>query len=315
MDVSQIISAYGAYYENSGQNKARVRKLLTQGRVTPGICTPIKTDDTIFRLAQVTLSSIVQPFQKSWTPLNGSAFTPNELKLYHFKVDEDIEPDDIEATRLGFLANDSILRKDWPLVKYLIEYKYIPKINEDMELKEYGKGEYSIPETGVAGPAGTGMNGLRKLLQDGVDGETINSISLGALDKDTIFDQVETFVDGISEVYQGVPMDVCMSPSWRKYYLRDKRANGYYQIPGANQIDESIDFTPQKVKGLPSLSGTDVIFATPKENLLHMTKKSANKTRFSIEETKRAVSFLCDWWEGMGFGVDGAVWTNLEKAV
>lgn len=104
-----------------------------------------------------------------------------------------------------------------------------------------------------------------------------------------------------------------MSPSWRKYYLRDKRANGYYQIPGANQIDESIDFTPQKVKGLPSLSGTDVIFATPKENLLHMRKKSANKTRFSIEETKRAVSFLCDWWEGMGFGVDGAVWTNLQE--
>ena len=149
MDISQVITAFGAYYEKSGQNKSRVRQLLTQGLVTPGICTPIKTDDTIFRMAQLALTRVVQPFQKGWTPLNASAFTPNELKLYHFKVDEDIDPDDIEATWLGFLANEAVLRKDWPLVRYIIEKGYIPKINEDMELNEYGSGVYAAPTPGT----------------------------------------------------------------------------------------------------------------------------------------------------------------------
>jgi hypothetical protein len=315
MDISEVVSAFGAYYENAGQNKSRVRKLLTQGLETPKVCTLIKTDDTIFRLAQLSLSRVVQPFQKSWTPLNAAAFTPNELKLYHFKVDEDLDPDDLEATWLGFLASNDVLRKDWPLVRYLIEKGYIPQINQDMELFEYGKGEYAVPTPGTEGALSTGMNGLIKLLQIGVDGGTINSVNIGALDAATIFDQVEAFVDGISQIYQGVPMDVCMSERWAKFYQRDKRTNGFYQITSDKQLDESIDFTPQKVKGLPSLNGTDTIFATPKANLIHITKKSANKTKFSIEETKRSVSFLCDWWEGLGFGIDAAVWTNIQETV
>jgi hypothetical protein len=315
MNISEVVSAFGAYYENSGQNKSRVRKLLTQGLETPKICTHIKTDDTIFRMAQLSLTRVVQPFQKSWTPLNAAAFTPNELKLYHFKVDEDLDPDDLEATWLGFLASDAVLRKDWPLVRYLIEKGYIPQINQDMELFEYGKGEYAAPTPGTEGALSTGMNGLIKLLQVGVDGGTINSVNIGALDAATIFDQVEAFVDGISQIYQGVPMDVCMSEIWAKFYRRDKRTNGFYQITSDKQLDESIDFTVQKVKALPSLNGTDTIFATPKANLIHLTKKSANKTKFSIEETKRSVSFLCDWWEGLGFGIDAAVWTNIQETV
>jgi len=37
---------------------------------------------------------------------------------------------------------------------------------------------------------------LIKLLQTGVDASTINSVNIGPLDKDSIFDQVEAFIDG-----------------------------------------------------------------------------------------------------------------------
>ncbi|MFA5816647.1 MAG: hypothetical protein WC865_13615 [Bacteroidales bacterium] len=311
MDVQEIISAFGAYYENSGQNKARVKTMLTQGQVTPGICMPVKTDDTVFKLAKLSMQRIVQPFQKGWTPRNAAAITPNEIRLFHFKVDEDIWPDDVEATWLGFLESESLTRKDWPLVKYLIETGYIPQINQDMELFEYGKGIYAAPTPGESGITGSSMDGFVIQLQRGVDNETINSVPLGALDKDTIYDQIEQFVDGITQVYQGIPMSVFMSQTWRKHYLRNKRENGHYFRTSDKEIDESIDFTNQRVVELPCLNGTDVIFATPKENILHLTKKSANKTRFSIEESKREVSFLCDWWEGMGFGMNAAVWTNV----
>lgn len=317
MDISEIVTAFGAYYLNSGQNMKRILGLLSQGLATPQYCTPVKTDDTIFQLSKLSMGDMVQSFQKGWTPKEASALAPNELRLYHLKVDEEITPDDVEATWLGFLASEDVTRANWPLIKFLIEHPtqgIIAAINRDLELKEYGHGEYTAPTPGDAGITGKSMNGIIKQLNDGVARGTINSVVIGALDKDTIFDQVELFVDGISEVYQNMAMNVFMSPSWAKYYHRDKRAQGFYAFPdeaNVQRISGKIDFMPQQVVALPSLSGSDVIFATPKENLLHLTKKGNNKTKFKIEEYRRVVSVLADWWEGIGFGMDAAVWTNV----
>ncbi len=318
MDISDIITEFGAYYEQAGQNKNRILSMLSQGIVTPKYCTSVKTDDTVFKLSQLVMGNIVQAFQKTWTPKTPAAFKPNELRLYKFKIDEEIDPDDIEATWLGFLASASVSRAEWPIVKFLIEHPdqgYIAAINRDMELKEYGHGEATEVTPGIPGVTGQTMNGLIKLLTSGVEAETINSVDIGALDKDTIFDQVELFIDGISEIYQNVAMNVHLSPKWAKYYHRDKRAQGFYSFAGEQEIKAGItgkiDFTPQMVVPLPSLSGSDVIFATPKANLIHLTKKGENKTKIKIEESKRSVFFMADWYEGLGFGIDAAVWTNI----
>lgn len=47
MNVSEIITAFGAYYLNSGQNMNNILRMLTQGAVTPSFMTPIKTEETI----------------------------------------------------------------------------------------------------------------------------------------------------------------------------------------------------------------------------------------------------------------------------
>ena len=44
MNVSEIITSFGAYYLNSGQNMNNILRMLTQGAVTPSFMTPIKTD-------------------------------------------------------------------------------------------------------------------------------------------------------------------------------------------------------------------------------------------------------------------------------
>lgn len=317
MDVTEIVKAYEAYYENAGQNKSRILSMLTQGLETPKYCTPVKTDDTIFRLSQITVGNLVQAFQKSWTPKPAHKFTPNELRLYKLKVDDDLYPDDIEATWLGFLAGDTNIKKEWPLIKFLIEHPdqgYIAAINRDMESLEYGHGVFAEPTEGTASITGQSMDGIIIQLKRGVENETMNSVPIGELDKDTIFDQVELFVDGISEVYQNMAMNVFMSPKWFRYYHRDKRMQAFYAFPSeanVNQLSNRIDFTPQQVVPLPSLSGSDVIFATPKPNFLHLTKRSANKTQFNIQESKRIVNLMVDWWEGIGFGINEVVWTNI----
>jgi len=313
LTIAQIISQYGAYYINGGQNEKRLLSQLTQGRQLPGHCTPMPTNETIFRLANPTFLTLVQGFQKGFTPKGGVEFKPNEIRLYQMKIDDEFAPDDLTATWLGFLASMSEPeRKNWPFVKWLLEEYYRKQIDQDMELNEYYKGVYETPSTGVAGAAGKGMNGLQIQLQAGVDAGTINSVNIGALSASTIFDQVELFTDGISEVYSGVEMDVNMSQYWYKKYMQDKRAAGFFTKYNASEIDGSIDFTPLNVKPLASMAGTNDIFCTPKANLLHLYSPGADKKRFTLEASKRSVAVMADWWEGLGFGINQAVWTNIQ---
>ena len=310
--TTAIIAEYGAYYQDAGQNKKRILTMLSQGRQITGLATPIKTDDTIFRLANATFRSLVQPFQKTFTQKGGVEIVPNEIRQFRFKIDDEFMPDELYATWLGFLTAKQVDRKEWPFVKWLIEVYYNRQIDQDMELNEYYKGVYAAPVAGVAGADGTGMNGLKKLIQEGVDAGTINPVNIGPLTTESIFDQVEEFTDKIAEVYQGIPMDICMSQHWAKKYLQDKRAQGFYQRKSDKEVNLDVDFTPQTVKGLACMVGTNDIFCTPSENFLHISPATITKNTFKLEESKRSVAVLGDWSEGLGFGINQAVWTNIQ---
>lgn len=309
--TSAVISEYGAFYQDAGQNKQRILKLLTTPREITSFATPIKTDDTIFRLANASFNSLVQPFQKAFTQKGGAEIKPNEIRLFRMKLDDEFMPDDLYATWLGFLTAKNVDRKSWPFVQWLIEVYYANIIDQDMELNEYYKGVYAAPAAGVAGANGTGMNGLQKQLYDGVVAGDVNSINISPLDKDTIFDQVEAFTDQISEVYQGIQMNVFMSRYWYKKYMQDKRAQHFYLKTSADQIDAGIDFTPLSVKPLASMTGTNDIWCTPASNFLYLSNATLTKNQYKLEEVKRSVAIMADWSEGLGFGVNKAVWTNI----
>ena len=312
--TTDIVREYGAYYIDAGQNKKRILNMLSQGSEIVKYATPIKTDDTIFRLANATFHSLVQPFQKTFTQKGGVDIVPNEIRQYRFKLDDEFMPDEFYATWLGFLTAQQVDRKEWPFVKWLIEVYYKNQIDQDMELNEYYKGVYATPQAGVAGEDGTGMNGVQYLLKAGVEQGTMNSVDIGELNASTIFDQIEAFTDEISEVYQGVKMNVFMSRHWLKKYLQDKRVQGFYQKFSEKDIDSGIDFTPLNVIGLASMVGTEDIFCTPAQNFLHVAPATITKNSFKFEEAKRAVAVMADWAEGLGFGINQAVWTNIQKA-
>lgn len=311
---TSIVTEYGSYYIDAGQNKKRLLSLLVQARELEKFVTPIKSNDTHYRLGNVAFQSLVQPFQKTFTQKGGVEFTPNEIRVFNIKVDDEFYPDELKATWLGFLAAHQVSRKEWPLVKWLFEVYYKQQIDRDMELNEYYNGVHAAPAEGVAGADGTSMNGLKKLLQNGVDAGTINSVDIEPLNTATIFDQVELFTDKISEVYQGVEMNIFMSRHWYKKYMQDKRAQGFYQKYSDKDIDDGIDFTPQHVKPLACMTGTGDIWCTPKQNLLHITPETLTKNNFRVEEAKRCVAVMADWWEGLGFGINQAVWTNIQKS-
>ena len=196
----------------------------------------------------------------------------------------------------------------------MIEKAYIPKIHEDLEMKAYYTGKYKAPTAKTANKPEDVMDGLKSCIQKGVDADKSHVLTdIGALSKTTVFDQVEAAIDQISDVYQGTEMLVCMAPVFARAYLRDKRSQGFYDITSAKQIDLGIDFSPSRVCPLPSMGSCTDLFITPKANLLHITDKTMNKETFKIEESKRTVSLLTDWQEGVGIALDELVWTNITK--
>lgn len=309
IDVTDIISEYGAYYLNSGQNMARLKRLYIFGRETTKFATPIKTDNTVFQLGSSYLDEIVQPFQKDWTAKGNPKFKPNPIPLFHLKVDMDLWPDDIEATWLGWLASNNLSRKEWPFVRYMLEYHVFNQIENDLEMKAYYKGIFAAPTPGTAGAAADGMNGLQVLLKTLVPASNRLTIALNA---STIYDDIENAYDTLPEEYQNVPMIIGVAPKWKRAFLKDKRALGYYEHTGPGQIDDKLDFSPAQVVGLPSMIGTDDLFITPRSNFLHVTKKGENSQNMRLEESKRCVSLMTDWWEGLGFGLNELVFTNVQ---
>jgi len=307
INKTDIIKEYGAYYKAGSANEKRLKRLLLFGRETTKLATEIKTDDTLYQLGQSKISSLVQSFQKGFTPKGDLTFTPNEIRLFHFKVDLEIYPDDISDSWLGFLESNSLTRKEWPLVRYIMESHFYQQIDDDMERLVYYKGVYVAPTTGTAGVTSGAMNGLKIQLQS----PKVNHVALAPLEASTIYDQVELFYESISEEYQGQKLIFGMSPSWRRKFLKDKRALGYYEKKGPDEIDDGIDFTPSSVIGLPSMIGTDDIWATPVGNFLHITKKGENASKANIEESKRCLAIMTDWYEGLGFGLNETVWTNV----
>lgn len=309
IQVSDLVSAYGANYINQGQNRSRLLKKMAQRPVTASHGQSRIIEDTVYRLGNASLSRIVQPFQKAFTPLGDLAIAPKEIPLYNVKADVKVEPDDIVASWVGFLADTGNSRKDWPLIRYMMEVHFAEKIGEDLEIYEYFAGEYAAPTPGSAGAAGTALNGLKKLLDDGIAATSMNQVLLSATPSAAnAFDLVEEFVDAIPEPFRTVPMKLYMSTQNKVNYFRDKRNTHGADNNYTDQRAMTVDGYPNiELVGLPSMAGSNYMFATPLSNYYHIRRQRGFSTP-DVQPFDREVKILTDWWEGLGFGIDGLVW-------
>ncbi len=332
MTIAEIIAAYGAYYINSGQNATRLLKRVYRRSVTEQLFTSVITDDTVWRLASTTLGRILQPFQKGWTPLGTVTATPLTITQFPMKVDLEETPDSLEATWLGFLADSNLNRAEWPFVRWFVEEHVLPQIEEDYELNEVYLGRYVAPTAGTAGAAGTAMDGIKVQINRIAAAGNTTPIALGAIptDPEAFCEYVETFCDTIDKRYAGQPMFVNMNETLKRRYDRGRgKKYGKDTNQSGLKNDSSIvstpelllststpvEYTKQRVLGLPSMTGSDKIWTSPTPNLIRLSKKSVNEGAVRIESAKRQVAIFTDFYKGVGFGLPQAVFTNDKDMV
>ena len=312
MDVSQIIAEFGAYYIKSDANMSRLVKQLNTRSTTEQAFTTVVTDDTLWRASETRMTRVLQPFQKNWTPIGTLTFVPVAIQNYKMKIDHEEYPDDIEATWLGFLADNSLDRKEWPFIRWFIESELLPQAKLDYEMNEIYDGVYAAPTTGTAGAAGTAMNGIKKIINDFVDSGRISPIVTGVVPTDAadFVDYMEGFADSLPTKYWSQPMQVVMSETLRRRFDR-----GYERKYGRNttykdNTKSSVEMTNLTLIGAPSHNGSEKIWSTPKNNAIHLVKKSQNRNAVRVENVDRLVKMYSDWWSGVGYVIPEIVFTN-----
>jgi hypothetical protein len=179
MDIQEIQTEWGIYYRDGGQNLARVLKKQYLSSQTEALFGLIPTDDTSYQMAIAELSRVLQPFQLGWTPMGNLKVSPITLTQTPFKVDIEENPDKLENSWLGFLADSNLDRAQWPFVRYLVEQHLYSRMDEDYELNEIYFGKFAAPTPGTAGAAGTGMDGIRTLINREIASPTSRITPIG----------------------------------------------------------------------------------------------------------------------------------------
>ncbi|WP_375435080.1 hypothetical protein [uncultured Hymenobacter sp.] len=328
MTIAAIIAEFGAYYLNNGQNATRLVQLLFRRGVTEQLFSSLVTDDTIYQAAKTVLGTILQPFQKGWTPKGSLTVTPITIKQFKMKADVEETPDDLEATWLGFLADASLKRTEWPFVRWFMEVHLIPQVEEDYELNEIYGGVRVEPTNGTAGAPGTAMDGIRKILNDHTSAGRITPMVLGAIPTDPVAfcEYVEAFVYGTNKRYRSAFMNLAMNEDFALRYAigRAKKYSLHTQaieapitpdLSGTTLTAIPIQHAKQQVVGLPSMGNSEKIWMTPPANAKRLAKKSQNMTQFQIENVDRKVKLYTDFWKGVGFLLPEAVFTNDKDLV
>ncbi len=311
MTVADIITEYGAYYRKNTDNMKRIYRMLVALSTTNSVLTPLVTEDTVYQAAKVLMTRVLQPFQKTFTPINAATVKPAVIKLYEMKVDVQETPHDYEAMWLGFLTGDSIDVKEWPFVRWFVELYLIPQLKEDYELNEIYKGVYAAPTPGTPGAAGTAMNGIGKVIVDAIAAGEIVPIVTGVPSAtNTVWvDQVEAFTDAINTKYWGVKMNLCMDPKLERRFNRGYQAK-YGKDTNYKDAKGDVQFTNINIVGLPSMIGKNRIWCTPPENAVRLIKKPKNMDAFQVESVDRTLKLFTDFWSGAGFLVNEAVFAN-----
>jgi uncharacterized protein YciU (UPF0263 family) len=307
MTVTDLKSAFGTYVS---KNDKKIFHLLTQPTVSQKYMSTIASAVTEYRSAKATIGNVVQGFTTTYNDKGAMEFTPRTIKNYRHKINVSITPDEVYESWVGWLVDNDKQPKDRDIIDYAIKELIMPKVLDDRENLLIGKGDYDSGNLDVAGKS---MNGFVTILEDAKTAGTsnINFISLDDITSTNVVTQIEAFADEIDLLYQSIKMNVFVDPSIYKMYKR--RYRDLYGDHVNFDDNNLIDYSNLNLVPLPSMSGTGVMFATPKENFIRLINRNEGATNFWTEQDGYTVKVYADWWEGVGFGIDEAVFAYIPE--
>jgi len=311
--AADIVTEWGALYRNQGQKVQDILTRLKQKTVTSGYFPMRTTDQTIMEKASAKTTSVLQRFQKAFTAKGGVIFEPLKIPLMKVKIDLAETPDDLEETWLGFLADNSLKRKDWPFIKWYLYEMGFKQLDEDREKDEIYKGVPGTITPGTATAAGTNLLGIKKQINNLNTAGKLGKIIMGAMPTDPL-----EVVEYIEDFYKQIPRLIKneIDFGFVQEDVHDNFREGMRLKYNAQYKDvEDSKLTKLRydnigLVGLPSMSGSDKIWTTPSWNRQGGIKKPKNPNIFEVENVDRTVKAYTDWYEAYGFWIGEYLMSN-----
>lgn len=305
INVSQVVTELGNYHRKHNQE---INQIPHQGSEIDGLVKVITKVQGRWPSFHSITDRVVQGFKPEWQEMGTTKFKVKELKSYHHKVNFGLVPADILNSYVAFMYNEKKKLQDMPLAKFVFDKELPPKVANDRNYL-YGNAEYDAAN--ASGQFGKSMNGMKKLLADGVANGKMFQIPLQVFSDSNMVAQFEAFEDGIPDMLMKSGMKIYCSKKNAKRYRQDYR-NRY----GAN-TDYSKDQTLKTysedmvIHGLNFLNGTDYIFATVDGNWCRLIEQIDEAVVTDIQVADYKVKIFMEWWDGLDFAIDQLVFVGV----
>lgn len=322
ISIDDVVTAWGDYYLNHGQNMENLHILPFESFGTLDAGTLIQTDQTVLREANIEVQEVLQQYQDDFTSKGGVGFTPVTIPLYNVKVDVGVIPHKLIKSWLGFLANTGNDPATYPFIQWLVQDYILRQVDEDLEMKAIYKGVYAAPEEGTAGSADKVMNGIDKQLLDlealGAGAGGFDPLTTGNLDEMS----AANFVTAIEEWVKQIPerfryneaLPINMNRTFRDKFRQGMHDKYNVNYAATEQLTRLMFYENVTVVGRASMQNKQRIWATPKRNLLIGVRGFSNKNVFDVQKLDRKVKFLTDWWIGCGFVIPEWIFSNEAES-
>lgn len=259
-------------------------------------------------------TELIQAFQKAFTPKGQVALTPYANDVFRLKVDYLLDNiDEIVDGYAQFLYDEKKERKDWPIVKYIVDNHLIPGIVKDLNTAMCTS-VFVAPTPGMPGTTAGSMNGALTIIDTEITTTNITPIVTGATTSSNAIDTFNAFATGIAQEDLSKGMTLFVSKVVERHLATD-RLNTYgltsnLESANLNKLDL---FPTLQVVGLEGMGSSQRMWATPTGpmgNLLHIYNAIFTPKSFDVQVVDRSIKMLTDFHAGIGFNTLDLVYAN-----
>lgn len=319
INVTALKSTFGKLVQGQ-QGKDFIVKEFLVPSVTETEFNMLPTELTQVRKAKAAVDQVLQAFQAELTPAGIVSFTPRTIDLQELKYELELDPDVIEDSIIGYLANpDTNDRSDWGITKYVVNELMIQKGRENFELHEAYKGVKAAIVPGTPSALGASYDGIGTIMAANIaDFEVVNSAPIWSTDPVDFVTEVETWIEACratSEINRTI-IDNAVDKIHVSQTLAQRFKQGMrlkYNINYAQINDPMRPFNAERISvvGLPSKSGSNRIEMTFKQNRAGYIKRPKSETEVGVNlANPYAPTLYAKFWKALGYWHPEYVFVN-----
>lgn len=270
---------------------------------------PMVSCDYAYQGQDVSVSNLLQPYQKGFTPNNVETFggVLNTLELA--KVDLEFDWTEMEKFFDKWKCNwfqAGQAEQDWTYPKYIMSQVVLPKVIEEINMNSWG-GVYAAPTPGTAGAYLTTFTGFKKKIEDAITATTLTPIVTGAFVATTMVAQVRDFCKDLPQLYRYKSGTIYMSKTNAQMYADDYQAKFPSRQVTENTPDQlylRVDHMNKTIVGLDCMEGSNRIFVnfSGMDSMIVGTRSGMpTMPNFRIHVEDRSLHVLSEFYRFYGF--------------